>query len=148
MNEQDKNNIFYVCSIIEYLGRKTKNRRADIVNSLGKIEIKRQLELAEVNHCLSLDQVADELIEEYHISEGSFDSVGKCHYTVPSVFAIAKNYQRLILNDIQLGKKVSDAFYDVFQSFVSDEISDFNSSVYYSSSEYLKASYEEGKLLK
>ena len=148
MNEQDKNNIFYVCSIIEYLGRKTKNRRADIVNFLGKMEIKRQLELAEVNHCLSLEQVADELIEEYHISDGIFDSVGKCHYPVPSVFAIAKNYQRLILNDIQLGKKVSDAFCDVFQSFVSDEISDFNSSVYYSSSEYLKASYEEGKLLK
>ncbi len=37
--EQDKNNIFYVCSIIESLGRKTKNRRADIVKSFGKKEI-------------------------------------------------------------------------------------------------------------
>ncbi|WP_125005709.1 DUF3990 domain-containing protein [Clostridium tagluense] len=35
----------------------------------------------------------------------------------------------------------------VFQSFISDEISDFNISVYYSNPEYLKYSYLEGKLL-
>jgi hypothetical protein len=148
MNEQDKNNIFFVCSIIEYLGRKTKNRRSDIVKLLGKVEIERQIELAEVNHCLPMEQVADELIEVFHISEGSYDSVGKCRYPVPSVLSIAKNYQRLIINDIQSGKIISDAFSDVFQSYISDEISDFNSSVYYSSPEYLKVSYEEGKLVK
>jgi hypothetical protein len=147
MNEQDKNNIFFVCSIIEYLGRKTKNRRGNIVKLLGKMEIERQLELAEVNHCLSMEQVADELVDELHILKGSYDSVGKCFYTVPSVFGIAKNYQRLIINDINAGKTISDAFYDVFQSFISDDISDFNSSVYYSSPEYLKVSYEEGRLL-
>lgn len=148
LNEQDKNNIFFVCSIIEYLGRKTKNRRGNIVKILGKMEIERQLELAEVNHCLSMEQVADELIDEFHISEGNFDSVGKCRYPVPSVLEIAKNYQRLIITDTNNGKPLSDAFYDVFQSFISDDISDFNSSVYYSSPEYLKVSYEEGKLLR
>lgn len=147
LNEQDKNNIFFVCSIIEYLGRKTKNRRADIVKLLGKAEIERQIGIAEVNHCLPLEQVADELIDEFHMPEGSYDSVAKCRYPVPSVLGIAKNYQRLILNDINAGKAISDAFYDVFQSYISDEISDFNSSVYYSSPEYLKVSYEEGKLL-
>lgn len=148
LNEQDKNNVFFVCSIIEYLGRKTKNRRAVIVKSLGKMEIERQLELAEVNHCLSMEQVADELIEEFQMSEGSDDSVGKCCYSVPSVLGIAKIYQRLIISEIQSGKTISDAFYDVFQSYISDEISNFNSSVYYSSPEYLQVSYEEGKLLK
>ena len=147
LSEQDKNNIFFVCSLIEYLGRKTKNRRADIVRLLGKKEIERQLELAEVNHNLSMEQISDELMEEFHVSEGSYDSVGKCNYSVPSVFAIAKNYQRLIINDINVGKTLSDAFNDVFQSFISDNISDFNSSVYYSSPEYLKASYEAGRLL-
>jgi len=42
---------------------------------------------------------------------------------------------------------VIDVLYSVFQSFISDEISDFNSSVYYSTPEYLKYSYLEGKLL-
>lgn len=35
----------------------------------------------------------------------------------------------------------------VFNSFISDEISDFNSNVYYSNPNYIKCSYEEGQLL-
>ena len=148
MNEQDKNNVYFVCSIVEYLGRKTKNRRADIVKLLGKEEIKRQLELAEVNHSLSIEQITDELIDEFHITEGDYDSVGNSKYNIPSVSGIAKNYQRLIIGDLNSGKTLLDTFNDVFQSFISDDISDFNTSVYYSSPEYLRLSYEEGKLLK
>ncbi len=147
MNDQEKNDLFYVCSLIEYLGRKTKNRRAVIVELLGKQEIYRQLELAEVNHCLSLEQVADELVEEFNISEGEFDSIGGSHYQVPSVSGIAKDYQRLIVDVMKPGDHLVDIMLDVFQSFISDEISDFNSSVFYSSPEYLRLSFEEGKLL-
>jgi hypothetical protein len=147
MDNKLKNNIFYVCSLIEYVGRITKNRRADIVKIIGKKEIERQLELADVNHCLSMEQVADELIEEFDINEGNFDSVGICKYTVPSVTGIAKDYQRLIIDVAGIDGKIVDCLYDVFQSFISDEISDFNSSVFYSTPQYLKLSYQEGKLL-
>lgn len=147
MDNQEKNNLFYVCSLIEYLGRKTKNKRADIVKILGMKELERQLELADVNHCLPLEQVTDELIKEFHISEGDFDSVGNSHYRVPSVSGIAKDYQRLINDVMKQEQNIVDAIFDVFQSFISDEISDFNSSVFYSSPEYLKLSYIEGRLL-
>jgi len=30
MSEEEKNNLFYVCSLIEYVGRRTKNRRGDV----------------------------------------------------------------------------------------------------------------------
>ncbi|MGL5085997.1 MAG: hypothetical protein ACRC68_09855 [Clostridium sp.] len=147
MNDIQKNDLFYVCSLIEFLGRKTKNTRASIVKILGKKEIERQLEIAEVNHCLSFEQVSDELIEYFNIEEGSFDSVGLCKYNVPSFQAIGKEYQRLI-SDVSLEKSnVVDILFEVFQSFISEEISNFNSSVYYSSPEYLKCSYLEGKLL-
>ena len=36
---------------------------------------------------------------------------------------------------------------DVFSSFITDEISDFNSSVYYTNPDYLRCSYLEGKML-
>ena len=36
MTENQKNDLFYVCSMIEYVARKTKNHRKDIVLSLGK----------------------------------------------------------------------------------------------------------------
>ncbi|HWT73466.1 MAG TPA: hypothetical protein VN258_01910 [Mobilitalea sp.] len=147
MSDQIKNNIFYVCSLIEYLGRKTKNRRSDIVVLLGKKEIERQLEIAEANHCLPLEQVAEELVEIFGISEGDFDSVGKSLYPIPGIYAIAKDYQRLIIDEIGQEESVTDTIYNVFQSFISDEISDFNSSVYYCNPDYLRLSYEEGKLL-
>ncbi|GAA0180283.1 hypothetical protein SH2C18_30050 [Clostridium sediminicola] len=147
MNDTQKDNLFYVCSLIEFIGRKTKNRRAAVVKILGKKELNRQLELADVNHCLSFEQVSDEIIEHFNILEGDFDSVGLCKYTIPSFQSIGKEYQRLIL-DVSLERdNIVDVLYEVFQSFISDEISDFNSSVYYSNPEYLKYSYLEGKLL-
>lgn len=147
MNDTQKDNLFYVCSLIEFIGRKTKNRRADVVKILGKKELKRQLELADVNHCLSFEQVSDEIIEYFNIKEGNFDSVGLCKYTVPSFQAIGKEYQRLIIDVSSEQDNTVDLLYSVFQSFISDEISDFNSSVYYSTPQYLKYSYLEGKLL-
>ena len=36
---------------------------------------------------------------------------------------------------------------NVFASFISDEISDFNTNVYYSNPDYLRCCYEEGMLL-
>jgi hypothetical protein len=108
MGNEEKNDLRYVCSLIEYIARVTKNKVADIVRLLGKKEIDRQLELAEVNHSLSFEQVADEIIEAFGIKEGSFDSVGNCEYKVPSNIAIGKNYQRLI-KDVMGDKSIVDS---------------------------------------
>lgn len=147
MINADKNDVFYLCSLIEFTARKTKNKRGTIVEALGKKEIERQLNLASVNHCLSFEEVSDELIEYFNIDEGDFDTVGECKYTVPSVQAIGKEYQRLIFDVMTSESNIVDMIFDVFKSFLSDEISNFNSSVYYSNPEYLKYSYLEGELL-
>ena len=34
MSEKKKNDLFYVCSLVEYVGRKTNNRRGDIVAAM------------------------------------------------------------------------------------------------------------------
>lgn len=60
---------------------------------------------------------------------------------------IGKGYQRLILDVKKEEETVVDVLYNMFMSFISDEISNFNSSVYYSSPDYLKWCYLEGKLL-
>lgn len=33
-DREEKNNLFYVCSLIEYVGRRTKNRRGDVVAAM------------------------------------------------------------------------------------------------------------------
>lgn len=146
MSKEEKNNLVYVCSLIEYIARITKNKVSYIVKKLGKIELERQLDLAEVNHSLSFEQVADEIIEEYGIKQGDFDSVGNSKYKVPSHVEIGKDYQRLI-EDVSNGKSIVDTLYEVMTSFISEDISNYNSSLYYSSREYLKACYEAGMIL-
>ena len=57
MTEKQENDVFYVCSLIEYIARKTKNHRQDVIACFSKADIERQLRLAEVNHGLSFEQV-------------------------------------------------------------------------------------------
>lgn len=146
MDRKKEDDIFYVCSLIEYISRETNNHRSDVIAYFSVKDIARQLKLAEVNHCLPFEQVSDEIIEEYHIQKGEYDTVGECKYAVPSYMAIGRVYQRLVLAAVENGN-VAQAIIKVFSSFISDEISDFNSNVYYSNPDYLKCSYFEGKLL-
>ena len=116
-----------------------------MISYFSRKAIERQLRLAEVNHCLSFEQVSDELIEELSITNGSFDSVKECKYSVPSESSIGRVYQTLILSSVK--DDLIQTIIDVFSSFISDEISNFNSNVYYSNPSYILCSYEEGKLL-
>lgn len=126
--------------------RATANRRRDVMKYFSKEELSRQLRLAEVNHCLTFEQAAGELIEEFHIPDGDFDTVKGCKYEVPPVTAIGRLYQQLI-SDIGMEDDREQGIIDVFSSFLSDEISNFNSNVYYSNPDYLKHCYLEGELL-
>ena len=146
MTEQEKDNIFYVCTLIEYISRQTMNHRGDILKCLTDKDLEKELRDAQVNHCLSLEEVADEWLKKYHIRTGTFDTVKECKYTVPSVTAIGRVYQQLVLDTCKKDEIVKN-IRDVFTSFISDEISDFNTNVYYSNPDYLRCSYEEGVLL-
>lgn len=146
MTEKQKDDIYYVCSLIEFIARKTKNHRQDVIRHFSKADVERQLCLAEVNHCLSFEQVADELIEDYGISDGDFDTVKECRYDVPSFLSIGMLYQELVLSTMK-NEDAAQSIIDVFSSFISDEISDFNSNVYYTNPDYLRCSYLEGKML-
>ena len=146
MTKKQKDDIYYVCSLIEFIARKTKNHRQDVIRHFSKADVERQLRLAEVNHCLSFEQVADELIEDYGVSDGDFDTVKECRYDVPSFLSIGMLYQELVLSTMK-NEDAAQGIIDVFSSFISDEISDFNSNVYYTNPDYLRCSYLEGKML-
>ena len=98
MRKWNNDDLFYVCSMIEFVARKTHNQPKDIVAKLSDKELAHQLKAAGVNHCLSFEQICDEWIEEYGIEEGTFDNISTCRYTVPTVLSIGRVYQTLILN--------------------------------------------------
>jgi len=147
MSKNEINDLYFLCSLIEFIGRYTKNRNHDIVVQIGKVELLRQLKAASVNHCLTFEEVTDDLIKFSGIKNGDFDSVGNCKHKIPSETSIGKVYRDLILDVKEEEEDLIDVLYEVFTSFISDEISNFNSSAYYENPSYLKHSYLEGYML-
>lgn len=93
---QEDNNLFYTCSLIEYISRKTKNTRVTVVNKLGEKRIGKILDLADVYHCDNIERVSEDFIEDACIEEEMFDNVAECRYAIPSYWDIGKVYKRLI----------------------------------------------------
>lgn len=146
MTENQKNDFFYVCSLIEYIARQTKNKRGAIARALGREGIEKQLYDSKVNHSLSFEQVSDELIEQYKIPYGDFDTITECKYTIPSYTDIGKLYSIMIEDCAEAGQEIEELM-KIFNSFISDKISDFRTDVYYQNPSYLECSYKEGYLL-
>ena len=54
------NNIFFVCSLIEFIARKTKNTKKDVINYFGRDTIQKIYDLADVYHSENINKIADE----------------------------------------------------------------------------------------
>ena len=130
--DQKDNDLFFTCSLIEYIARKTKNKRSVVVNALGRTSIEKIYDLADIYHSDNIDSVSDEFIQKAALSEGSFDNISAAKYAVPSHWDIGKVYKRLILGITkETGLSIVDALFEAYNSFVSDKIDDYNSSFYY-----------------
>ena len=147
MSQKD-NDLFFTCALIDYIARKTKNTRTDVVNRLGKEQISKIFELAGIYHCDNPERVCDDFIESAHIETGSFDNIADCGYAVPSYWDIGKVYKRLI-KMVAEDKKIDviDALFEVYNSFISPAIDDYNSSFYYENPLFIFECYKAKKIL-
>ena len=144
----EKNNsaLFFTCSLVEFIGRKKKNKRQDILNYLGKEEVSRIFKYADVFHCEPIEKVAEDFIERNSIVQGEFDNVAACKYTVPDYWDIGEVFERLI-EDIYKEAEVIKGIFEIYQSWIADKILNFNSDLYYQSREYIAICYREGKII-
>lgn len=142
------NALFFTCSLIDYIARKTKNTRAKVVNALGKRNLAKIYDLADVYHSDNIERVSDDFIREAKIEMGQFDNVTACKYAVPSYWDIGKVYKRLIKSIADCEKiDVIDALLKVYNSFISSKIDDYNSSMYYENPSYLLECFLENKVI-
>ena len=145
---QKDNDLFFTCGLIEYIARKTKNIRSEVVNKLGKDRISKIYDLADVYHCDNIDTVSDDFIKDANIVPGEFDNIADCGYAVPSHWDIGKVYKRLI-KMVAADEKIEivDALIQVYDSFISSKIDDYNISVYYENPNYIFECYKKKKML-
>lgn len=142
------NDLFFTCSLIDYIARKTKNTRVEVVNALGKKRLEKIYDLADVYHSDNIERVSDDFIQEAGIKNGNFDNVKECNYAIPSHWDIGKVYKRLI-KSVSESEKIGiiDALLKVYNSFISSKIDDYNSSMYYENPSYLLECYLENKVI-
>ena len=139
------NDLFYTCSLIEFIGRKQKLKRSEVVGALGEDVVRRIYTHAGVLHCELIESTADEFITMCNVPEGSFDNVSECGYDVPDYWTIGEVYERLI-EDVTDGDVVKTLF-EVYSSWIDSAISNYNSDFFYQSRDYLRECYRAGEVL-
>ena len=86
--------------------------------------------------------MSDEVIDYYKIENGSFDTISDCKYSIPSFLDIGKLYSIMIEDCAKEGEEVQELI-NIFSSFISDKISEFNTDLYYQNPDYLEWSYRK-----
>lgn len=145
MMSKEHNDLFYTCSLIEFIGRQTKNEGTMIGNKLGKDELWHIMHSADVLHCERIEEVADRYIREFGIEKGNYDSVSKATGNYPSYWDLGKIYMRLV-RDVSKSDLI-DTLIEVYNSWIVEKIENYNIAFYYMSPEYIKTCYQEGEVL-
>lgn len=145
MISKEHNDLFYTCSLIEFIGRETKNKGTLIVNALGREELWHIMRSADVLHCERIEEVADRYIRDFGIKQGHYDNVAKATGTYPSYWDLGKIYMRLV-RDVSKGDLI-ETLIEVYDSWIVDVIENYNIAFYYMSPEYIKVCYQEGEVL-
>ena len=114
--------LIYLCALIEYIARTTKNRNRVIVNALGEERLTKIYKLADTYHSDNIARVADDLIKECNIENDYFD-ITDVKYAVPTHWDIAKVYKRLIISVSQDNpKQYIKTLITVYNSWIADKI--------------------------
>ena len=145
--DKKENDLFFTCSLMDYIARKTKNKRSAVANALGKDLITKIYDLADVYHSDNIDRVSDDFISAAKLQNGDFDNVSSAKYAAPSHWDIGKVYKRLILGIAKEKEMdIPDALLAAYNSFVSDKIDDYNSSFYYDAPQNILNAFLDGKI--
>ena len=142
MSKPSDNDLFYTCSLVEYIGRKQKLRRGEVVKYLGKY-FRRIYFDAPILHCEPIAKVADEFIELCQIPTGDYDNIGTCKYRIPDYWDIGDVFERLI-HDVNEGEDIMDTAEKIYDSWVTDALEMFNTDFYYQSRECIYETYRAG----
>lgn len=91
------NDLQYVCSCVEGVARVLKQKPTWVFQSVDNNYWKHFYEFADVNHCLPLDQVVSEIIEDNQLSVGGYDTFVLYKGSVPPVTRLGSTLAKLVM---------------------------------------------------
>lgn len=145
--EIKKNDVYFICYMIERVARKLHQHNKYVVNEIGKENLEHLISVANVLHSENPLAVEDNWIEEYDLAEGNVDVTAvnpELVTTIPSATQMGKVYQRLIYDTMQPGESEVEGIIRVYNDDICDVIDNYNCSAYYEPSYVIARAYQNG----
>ena len=145
--EIKKNDVYFICYMIERVARKLHQRNKYVVNTIGKEQLEHLISVASVLHSENPLAVEDDWIEEYDLAEGTVDVTAvdpELVTIIPSATQMGKVYQRLVYDTMQPGESEVEGIIRVYNDEICDVIDNYNCSAYYEPSYVIARAYQNG----
>ena len=145
--EIKKDDVYFICYMVERIARKLHQRNKYVVNKIGKGQLEHLISVANVLHAENPLAVEDDWIEEYDLAEGNVDVAAvdsELVTTIPSATQIGKVYQRLIFDTMQPGESEVEGIIRVYNDEICEMIDNYNCSAYYEPSYVIARAYQNG----
>ena len=142
-----KNDLYFICYMIERVARHIKQKNSYVVNTIGKEELYHLLSCASVLHCENPEKVEADWIREYELNEGSFDITDvdtELATVIPSSLDMGEVYQRLIADTLTTKEDFVDGILRVYNDSICEVIDNYNCSAFYEPSYVIARAYQNG----
>ena len=142
-----KDDVYFVCYMIERVARKIHQKNRYVVNQIGKKNLEHLLSVANVLHAENPLQVEDDWIEEYALKNGENDVTNvdvDLVEKIPSPLQMGKVYLRLIYDTGLPDENEVDGIVRVYNDPICDVIDNYNCSAYYEPSYVIARAYQNG----
>lgn len=143
----EKDDVYFICYMIERVSRKIHQKNSYVVNKIGKSQLEHLISVANVLHSENPKVVEDDWIEEYQLEEGTVDvtDVDKDLVDrIPTALQMGKVYQRLISDTMQMEETEVEAIIRVYNDEICEVLDNYNASAYYEPSYVIARAYQNG----
>ena len=145
--EITRDDVRFICYMIERVARRLHQKNSYVVNKLGKEILNHLISVANVLHCKNPLDVEDEWIDEYRLEEGNLDITDVDYDLVdriPTALQIGKVYERLIHDTAMSNETEVEGIIRVYNDEICEKIDNYNCSAYYEPSYVIARAYYQG----
>ena len=145
--EITRDDVKFICYMIERVARRLHQKNSYVVNKLGKENLNHLISVANVLHCKNPLDVEDEWIDEYRLEEGNLDITDVDYDLVdriPTALQIGKVYERLIHDTAMSNETEVEEIIRVYNDEICEKIDNYNCSAYYEPSYVIARAYYQG----
>lgn len=145
--EIQKNDLYFICYMVERIARRLRQKNQYVVNTIGKDAMYHLISVANVLHAENPLSVEDDWIQAYQLKSGNFDILHVDQELVskpPTATQMGKVYQRLILDTLIPDENYVEALFRVYNHEICDVIDNYNCSAHYEPSYVIARAYFAG----